>query len=269
MKNIEFLPPEYRHKQAIHRARIWWVTIALLFGTGIGLATVTQFGLRYQLQRQLTQFDHEYQSAMVHRAELEATQKRLLEAEQEANLYASLRQPWRKSQVLAALLNSLPPKIRLREIQSSAETNANSPVITTVAASATVDTTAPAASTNRFFADLQALQSLSENNPLQYILQGNAPSPEELHFFVAQLDQQRLISDVELQSVESITLPSGETTTQFQIRIKVRPGLGQPGGPTTPADNSAPADPAVPAAPTTPDQTDTDVARLDQGESIQ
>lgn len=268
MKNIEFLPPEYRHKQAIHRARIWWVTIALLFGTGIGLATVTQFGLRYQLQRQLTQFDNEYQSAMVHRAELEGTQKRLLEAEHEANLYASLQQPWRKSQVLAALLNSLPPKIRLREIQSSAETNANAPAITAVAASATVDTTAPAP-TNSFLVDFQALQSLSENNPLQYILQGNAPSPEELHFFVAQLDQQRLISDVELQSVESITLPSGETVTQFQIRIKVRPGLGQPGGPTTPADSSAPIDPAIPAAPTSPDQTGTDVARLDQGESIQ
>lgn len=268
MKNIEFLPPEYRHKQAIQRARLWWVTIALLFGTGIGLATVTQFGLRFQLQRQLTQFDHEYQSAMIHRAELEATQKRLLEAEQEANFYASLRQPWRKSQVLAALLNSLPPKIRLREIQSSAETNATGPAITAVAASATVETAAPIA-TNSFQADFQALQSLSENNPLQYILQGTAPSPEELHFFVAQLDQQRLIGDVELQSVESVTLPSGEAITQFQIRIKVRPGLGQPGGPTAPASDSTPSVPTAPTGPTTPSQAGTDVARIEQGATIQ
>lgn len=241
MKPIEFLPPEYRHKQALHRAKLWWLTIAVLFGTGIGLTAITQYGLRLQLQQQVAQFDREFQIATVRRAELEATQKRLQDADHEVALYTYLRHPWPKSQILAAIVAPLPSGIRLTEFHTSQEVGIPGSTSNVNTTTVSVDANMAAVG-NSFELDMKALRAASDAHPLYLTIQGTATTSDELHAYVAQLHKHRLFSKVELQSVEAQRISTGPSLTQFQIQVQLLPGLGQPGGPheqtTSPIDES-------------------------------
>lgn len=250
MKTIEFLPPEYRHKQALHRAKLWWLTIAVLFGTGISLTAITQYGLRLQLQRQVAQFDQEFQIANIRRAELEATQKRLQDADHEVALYTYLRHPWPKSQILAAIVAPLPSGIRLTEFHTSQEVGVPGTTSNVSATTVSVDANTAAVG-NSFELDMKALRAASDSHPLYLTIQGTATTSDELHSYVAQLHNHRLFSKVDLQSVETLRISTGPVLMQFQVRVKLLPGLGQPGGPheqlTSPIDE--PGDKAAPANP--------------------
>ncbi len=85
---------------------------------------------------------------------------------------------------------------------------------------------------NPFEADLAKLRTTTEQKHLAFHLQGSAENVEDLHHYVDQLAKQRLFANVELQSVSSGTGKDGAVVSQFQIRVQIRPGYGQKGGPT-------------------------------------
>src|SRR5947209_5658066 len=116
MKTIEFLPEVYRQREALRRARIWWVIVVMIFGGVLGSSAVAQVCLRRSLVQQLDALAAEYAASQSQVQELSALQAQIVCAGQEASLYTFLKNPWPRTQLLAEVVQPLPEGIRLTKV---------------------------------------------------------------------------------------------------------------------------------------------------------
>lgn len=243
MKNIDFLPNAYRERNALRHARAWWGVVVLIFGTVILATASVQFTWRRGVQAELDAIEPQYLAAKQRDLELTSLQKQIQAASEAAGLYTYLQHPWPRTQILASIAGPLPATIHLHELHLGEEVL---PIIATETTSgkrrtAAKDKDAPKLPPGQ--QDLAALRQDCDTKQTVVELSGIAEDAQQLHAYVSALGKSPIIAAAQLKSLEAVSegegkasaLPEGVSNrlagTRFSVRLVIRPGYGQPGGP--------------------------------------
>ena len=245
MQNIDFLPAEYRQKTANRHSHGW--RAAGMFGAVALLAAVavSQNQQCRRAREQLAAATVDYDTAVAQTRQRDQLQPRWEAARADAELFTYLRHPWPRTQILAAVLGPLPESITLDrvEIRTDAPRRANP----SRALSRTQQEAEDAAGAKLPPAtrDLRQLREQMDPAPTIATLSGTTRRVDLLHQYLGELARSPLVAKAELDSLESVAQQPDaegkeEAPMRFAATIVVRPGYGQPSGPTGP-DNLAQA----------------------------
>jgi hypothetical protein len=150
--------------------------------------------------------------------------------ERQAELETYLKHPWPRTQILAALIDQLPEEVQLEKISIVREplpASANEPLPQTTkvgeAAQAKLD---PAQR------DLETIRNVYDRSRIVVQLAGQSDDPLAFHRYLEDLGRSKLFTKLEEGGLEHV---AGDTEDhiRFTARIIIRPGYGQPGGPTS------------------------------------
>lgn len=240
-QRIDFLPPKYREQYASRRRKLWRLAVIILFGLAVGATAVCQFALRQAVDFELAAVQPQHAAALEVNTELGDLQSRLREVRDYAELYTYLRHPWPRSQILLCIAQTAPPPVTLSEIRVIHETSAPRPAFLPrtrgrqpARGAASTRRTSPAER------DLEQLRGELDHARTIVKVTGLTADVGQLHSYVSRLGFSPLFERAELESVESSGGADPNGTAQFELRLTVRRGYGQPGGPTGPANNSRP-----------------------------
>jgi hypothetical protein len=227
LKDIDFLPDSYRQAHVRRSTTRWRVVVAVLCAVVLLAASVGQTAMRLALERELSIVRLQHQQAEEHRARLAKLEAQLDTLGASAELVTYLRHPWPRTQILANVLNSLPEAVTLRRIATLREAP---PPRRFAIDSSTADepdtSTWPAARQDRY-----RLQSETDPGIVVVHLEGATTDPAALHHCIGQLGGSPLFTRGEVTLIETDRHPTANRF-RFEARLVVRPGWGQPGGPT-------------------------------------
>jgi Tfp pilus assembly protein PilN len=228
-RDIDFLPDVYR-EAGIQRKNITLRAVVIAaFVSLVGFAVVYQQHLRIVAQEQLAALLPSYEQSQAETKRLAEMQTQLQSVQRQAELYTYLRHPWPRSQILAALTEPLPDEIQLQELSIVRE-----PLATSggdAAPPSAKPSEAAAAKLNPAQRDLATLRDHWDRTQIVVKLSGQTDDPLALHRYLEELNRIVMFSRVEEGVIESLP---GDSKNQihFAARVIVRPGYGQPKGPT-------------------------------------
>ncbi len=233
MTNIDFLPARYKEQSATRRKHAWRVVVFLLFGGSVSLAALFQMSLRRSVATQLELLAPQHQAAEARRNRLTVLQQQLIAVRQDAELYTYLRHPWPRTQILAAIADEIPEEISVRSIafvheqptSSQPQPRSRRPV----RRENTEERREPQA-----VADLKQLREKHDSERLIVVVEGETTDIADLHLYARGLTDSPLVDGSEIGSLEAAGEGFDESSTrsQFTLRIRIKPGYGQPGGPS-------------------------------------
>ena len=244
MREIDLLPATYRQQQT---RRAWFSQRLLVVALFVGLLAAAaggQFYRRCQVQAALATLAPQCELAQRLSVQLGALQAELQAAETSAELQTYLRHPWPRSKLLGALVEPLPNEIRFHEIRIGHETPAGgeAPERTPrLSAAAEEQQQAKRTLAER---DLAWLREACDRGQTAIRLMGRSADVAALYQYLEKLARNDLFVKADLVSVTQQT----EGGAQFQALVTVRPGYGQPNGPTREAQPATAARVAVTTA---------------------
>ena len=230
MKDIDFLPEIYRQRRVLRHARLWWVGVAMLFSLSIGGVAATQWYFLRGLQVQLQRVEPQFLAAQEQKAEMARVQAAVKQAEELAALYLYLEHPWPRTQLLAAVATPLPRSIQLNELHVIEEAAASSEQPASPDANHR-GTAGEAAANPSAKTDLAGFRGVHDRQTTILELSGRASNIKELHDYVDLLAKSPLVASANLKGLESGGEGNTPGASRFHLRIAIRPGHGQPGGP--------------------------------------
>jgi len=231
MQEIDFLPVQYRQKYARRQWRPWRVAVVTAFAVLLMAAVFGQRDRKRRAETELAAIVPQYDLAVGQNRRLAEIWTQLDAARNTAELLTYLRHPWPRTQLLAALLAPLPEGISLEELRITHETPQGRavperrPRAENALEGGQLNTLPPAAR------DLTRLREEFDKTKTVVLISGTTSDTAALHRYLGELGGTSLFSRAELDSLQSAgNQPAG--TLQFRATLVVRPGYGQPGGPT-------------------------------------
>lgn len=228
MNTIDFLPARYGEQNAARQKQLWQITVLLLFGTVVAAAAVFQFTMRRSASEHLVEVELKHFDARLQNDRLATLQSELKSARQTADLFAYLMHPWPRTRILAAVTDALPESVSLDEIRIGREADS---AATRTQRRRFIDAKQQDKQIPPAVRDLSELRSEIDELQVVVSITGITTDPVELHRFVSQLGSGPIFEKADLGTQEALKLDSA-TVTRFAVRLVVRPGFGQPGGPT-------------------------------------
>jgi Tfp pilus assembly protein PilN len=237
---IDFLPAAYREAGVQRKNVTLRVGVVVAFLAAIGFAAIYQQHLRILSDQQLTELLPSYENAKQETKRLAQLQQLLQTADKQAELCTYLRHPWPRSQILAAVVKPLPDEVELKELSIVREpiTGAGS---MPQHAESLGESAAKKGDPSEH--DLTALREQWDKTRVVVKLSGVTDDALALHRYFGQLDHGELFTKVDVGTIEQSTNPS-DKRIQFTARVFVRPGYGQPNGPTPVAESTTAKPPA-------------------------
>ncbi|HUT95190.1 MAG TPA: hypothetical protein VMY37_37400 [Thermoguttaceae bacterium] len=241
MHDIDFLPSECRQKDDRHR----WYVRRVLVATGV-VAMIA--ALAWSQERQSGRLAAELAAREPARAAAAETkdalgelQSQLQLAQASANLVTYLRHPWPRTRILAAILGPLPNEITFEKLYiNRGESAGRKPAERRSRAGKEADqepTDRPPA-----VRDLEKLREELDSGQTIVTITGVTTESAVLHQYLGALGRDALFSKSQLQSIEADT--DDPARIRFSATLVVRPGYGQPDGPSGPKPQlPAPSDP--------------------------
>jgi hypothetical protein len=222
---IDFLPQRYREARSKRSASMWRLTVVFALATMLLSTAYLQQCHLWEAKDDLARIDSLHAVTVKVAQELAAEQARFPAVDKEAELFTYLRHPWPRTQILNAVLTSVPKSVRLTSFGFGFELPEKPAAegLQTVKEDPVDKTPSPAR-------DLKQLREQLDGGRWVVSLAGTAADLAELHAYLAKLEQHKLFAKVELVSIES-PQSTESTNSQFAVRISLRPGYGQPGGP--------------------------------------
>jgi Tfp pilus assembly protein PilN len=225
MKNIDFLPSRYRERTQLRRVMMWRIAALVVLAATIAVAHGSQLAVRRSAAKQLAALGPQYQAALETSARLQQLQNELAANEHYAALYTYLEHPWPSTQILVAITQTLPESLTLTEIrlqhQQSTKTGTapdNNPAVTS---------TVPPPSK-----DLQSLRDEMDGAKYVVTVHGLTTDVSALQEYVSGFQRSPFFASAKLESIESLKELEGPQISRFEMHLEIRPGYGQPGGPT-------------------------------------
>lgn len=253
MKQIDFLPTRYHEVAAKKKTTVWRCSVVVLFGSAVAMTAVVQYMWRLDVRYQVAQVESMYSVAMSQSQKFSKLQADYANAKHDAELFAYLRHPWPLTQVFSQISQPLPDSIALGEIRLTQEAKEQAtPAATPAVAEAPVNDPNAQAKLAPAEADLKRLRAEHDPRVTVVYVSGLSHDASQLHEYVAALANASLFTKAELKSLESDpTATTKQETSKFNLRLVVRPGYGQPNGPTAPpARTETTIEPETPAAET-------------------
>jgi Tfp pilus assembly protein PilN len=236
MLEIDFLPAQYRRRKARQQSKPWQAIVVSAMVVLVAVAAVGQYRELGSLRAELARIEPQYEQTVAMSNHLSLLQEELKHARAEAALLTYLRHPWPRTQLLRALLEPLPDAIVLTELEISNElpavpgTRQRSRLQPDDDSKATA-TIAPAER------DLADLRQRSDFVHTVLRVSGATNDSAALHRYLGSLARSSLFRKAELESIESTENQDGRGV-RFRATVVVRPGYGQPGGPTGPKNEA-------------------------------
>jgi Tfp pilus assembly protein PilN len=234
MKEIDFLPAAYREKNAVQTERLCQLAMVVTFGAIIGLAACFQVALYRAAQQDLTRITPQHDDALAKATQLAALHAEVNQSREFAELYTYLKYPWPRTQMLAEITRNLPPQVTLRELTIVEEPQQMQPRGGVIA----VEVTQERSEISFAKADLDLLRREQDYSRAKIQVSGTTTDSGALHLFVMALNGTPLLESAKLHSMEAVP-GSQQAESNFFIRLKIRPGYGQPGGPHAPRSTVA------------------------------
>ena len=236
MIDIDFLPISYRQQTVHRKANVW----RLLVGGGFALTLVfsfvyQQFLFRHAV-RQLDEVTPEYEQTQALSRRLAQAQAQLQSAAKQAELFTYLRNPWPRTQILAAALARLPDCVTLGEIHIARSQCAAGPAAPRRLLSKK-EQEAEAKKWTPAERDLRRLCAEAATRETTLVLSGRTTDTANLQRYLVAVGQDSLFTKVELTSLEA-SPDRRRSTWRFTARLVVRPGYGRPGGPELAQDDA-------------------------------
>jgi hypothetical protein len=235
VKDIDFLPRRYRDEHA-HRSTIAWRAVVMVcYAALLTLAAWSQSHRKQDLSKLLADATQQHDRVMIQANELTQLQQSLRQSSAQAELWAYVRHPWPKTQILAAIVAPLTEGITLSDLRIHRLESENVPAgilrdrvrLVQEGQSGQPDTRTPAER------DLATFGQREEQGNLTVTIQGTTRDIAELHSYLGRAGRSTLFSRVELLSIQSEE-SLGRTSSKFTARAVIRPGYGLPNGPAAP-----------------------------------
>lgn len=233
MNKIDFLPQKYRDQDTRRKASLWRLIVVVLFGGAIASASLAQLAYQGHVRRQLDQVQPQYAQAQAKSTYLSNLQKQLEVADAAATLYAFLKSPWPRTQVLAAVVQSLDGSTKMEELHLSRQTA--TPSGRSSQAGDAEQNEADDSSTAELSAASRDLLALRDDENVKQTVghvTGITTTTAAVHDYLQQLENSPLIGRVRLVSLENITSPAGIRQLRFTAQFTLRPAYGWPGAAT-------------------------------------
>lgn len=233
MKDIDFLPAGYRQQHARQNVLVWRVVVVAGFLAMLGAASLAQYYRLCRARGQLADLESQHVVAQNQNAQLNRLQSDLKEAECDAELYTYLRHPWPRTQVLAALLAPLPDSMTLDALEIKVDARSRRLSLGRRRETGPRNEQAPPSLPAE--RDLAMFRDQLDAAPVIVVLSGRTTDSASVHRYLAELGRASLFDKVELDSLESVAPADKdlhEGAMAFKAVAVLRPGYGQPGGPT-------------------------------------
>ena len=247
MYQIDFLPEEYRHQRTARRQQFRRLVLLAVAAGGLMSVSFLLHIRRVQLQQELDLVEPVHSALCAQTKQWNTLQTHLQSVRAMAELLAYLRHPWPRTQILTQLVEPLPESLIVEQISIDRQTPENQPPPRPMSRNEQEAEKARLAAMPPATRDRRRFQQ--ECDPMQTIVRlgGRALDAAALHQYLAALEKSQLFHKVHLVNLEK----SGDREgLQFQVRLIVRPGYGQAGGPKTSESPSAVSGP--PASPIPP-----------------
>jgi Tfp pilus assembly protein PilN len=226
MHELDFLPVEYRQQQT---RRQWFskrIAVVVLFIGLMLLARGTQMYHGSQARKALAALGPQCEQAQRQSNQLSALQEQLQTAEARAELHTYLRHPWPRSRLLAAIIAPLPKEVIFQELRMTREGNPN-PDGTDRRPGASAEEPA-AAKVSPAGLDLKWLRDNCDRTRTVIRISGSSGTSAALYQYLGCLAKDDLFAKADLVSIDE----GQGAGMHFNALIVVRPGYGQPGGPS-------------------------------------
>lgn len=230
MHDIDFLPSEYREED---RQRRWYERRILLLAGLAAMIAAAAWGQSHRTLRlrvQLASCQPACTAAAQTRENLNQLQSQLQLARTSADLVTYLRHPWPRTRILAALLDPLPNDIRFEDLEIVWEAPAGAKPARLRSPAAQEEKEGELAALAPPARDLERLRDQTDPQQTVVTITGVTSDSAALHEYLSALGRERLFSKAQLQS--SGIDRSDPTWIRFSVALVVRPGYGQPGGPS-------------------------------------
>jgi hypothetical protein len=230
MQDIDFLPQRYRDAHAQRKRKLWGMVVVLMYAALLCTSGYLQKARQRRLTQDLAAANAQRTIVTAQSARLAAVQAELKQAEARAGLIAYLRHPWPRTQIVAAVVEAISPGLSLDElrVQRLETTHAlqRRPAAGNTA-EAKADDRTPAQR------DLERLRDTCDVNSVVVMLKGAADDLSLVHMYLGRLGKDTLFSRVDLMNIDGQDAQrAGGKGCRFTARLVVRPGYGQPQGPT-------------------------------------
>jgi len=241
MHDIDFLPSEYRQNDDEHR----WYLRRVLVATGV-VAMIAALAWSQDrrsdgLAAELAAREPARVAAVETKDALGELQSQLQLAQAGADLVTYLRHPWPRTRILAAILGPLPDEITFEELYVNREVSVGRKPAERRSRPGEEGDQEP---TNQPSAirDLERLREEFDSGQTIVTITGVTTESAALHQYLGALGRDALFSKSQLQSIEADT--DDPARIRFRAMLVVRPGYGQPDGPSAPKPQlPAPSDP--------------------------
>jgi Tfp pilus assembly protein PilN len=230
MKDIDFLPIRYRERSAQRRARFGRAVMVCCLTGFVVVVSLAQHAVRRSVDLELTAVNKDYAVAQSDSARVAEMKQDLAEIEAFASLYTYLGYPWPVTQILTRVAETLPDSVVISQMKL--ETVAIAPA--TPIATAPTPTGPPTTAMDAAQRDLDRLRSSQDGITFTLRISGVSSNVSELQSFVKRLAPSPLFKAAKLESLEAQRSDDRITRSRFELRVFVRAGFGQPGGPEKP-----------------------------------
>ena len=246
--DIDFLPPRYREECAQRKTHFLRVLSLIVFGVVLSSLAAVQWHTGRKLTSKLEAIAPIHERAHERTVQLTTLKNELARASDQAELLTYLRHPWPRTQLLSAIIEPMPESIKLSELTiGRQEEEGEGVALPSQMARNTPTASTPEAESKETLSatQLDLKQLRAEFDPRQTIIHmaGETSNVSELHEYLGELASHSLILKAELRSIE--TGGRDSIATMFRARIELRPGYGQPNGPTRALIPEKPLDPAA------------------------
>jgi Tfp pilus assembly protein PilN len=235
MHDIDFLPVEYRRRQARNKRQVWG-SVAVTVMVGLIVTTAWFQHRRYRhAEDRLATILPEHEATVDRSKRLDEMHAQLNSARAGAELYTYLRHPWPRTRIINAILKPLPEEITFDELQISRETPSGA---TSRRRAAQADRQTEKEELSKLLPTARDLKKLrDEFDPALTVVKisGVTNRGDALHRYLGELNDTNLFTKAELDNLES---DRGDRSRmlRFTATVTVRPGYGQPGGPNVGSD---------------------------------
>jgi Tfp pilus assembly protein PilN len=230
MQDIDFLPIDYRQQHVQRRSQPWQIVVVFAFGLLVAAAVLGQYHRKRRAEAEMIAVLPQYEMAVQQNRRLAEVQSQLQQARANAELLTYLRHPWPRSQLLAAVLATLPDEITFGAVAITQEKIAQrtpSDNLPHVDKAAEDEAAAKLSAAQR---DLKRLREECDQSQTVIRISGFTSDSAALHRYLGSLTKCDLFAKADLESLGSVETKSS-ASMQFRLTLIVCPGYGQANGP--------------------------------------
>lgn len=239
MHDIDFLPVEYRQKYERWPSQPWLIGASGVLVVLMIVAAFVQHHQKLHVEGELAAIAPAYAEAVDLQNRLIEVQWQRNLASANAELYAYLRRPWSRTELLTALTMTLPDGIALDHVHIL-HNPPREPTISESQPTASKDVESKRLMPfNPAYRDLTRIRSQLDSVQTVVVLAGTATESPALHRYLSNLNRSNVFEKANLDYFRKVDDGKGGKTLRFRAVLAVQSRYDQFGNPTRPNKKSA------------------------------